>query len=71
MLQASCRFLGSLIIAAPSGKFIIKHIVYSPTLGWRKWRELDFFRDKHTEVFAGHAGDKEVLSGAHPGSGVG
>lgn len=66
LLQAYCRFRASLITAAPSGKFIIKHIVYSPTLGRSKWRELD----KHMEVFTERAGDEEVLSGAHSGSRV-
>lgn len=37
------QFLESLIIAAQSGKFIIKHIIYSSTFGWSKLRQLDFF----------------------------
>ena len=37
------QFLESLIVAAQSGKFIIKHIIYSSTFGWSKLRQLDFF----------------------------
>lgn len=37
------QFLESLIIATQSGKFIIKHIIYSSTFGWSKLRQLDFF----------------------------
>lgn len=37
------QLLESLIIAVQSGKFIIKHIIYSSTFGWSKLRQLDFF----------------------------
>lgn len=37
------QFLESLIIAAQSGKFIIKHTIYSSTFGWSKLKQLDFF----------------------------
>lgn len=54
------QFLESLIIAVQSGKFIIKHMIYSSTFGWSKLRQLDFF---WLSIWRSHLQNAQVCTG--------